>query len=76
MLAGEEDFIYRARKARKLLGGGMRQVGILAAAGIVALEKMTGRLKDDHTNAARLTQGLKTSPALKSPEWQATHRSP
>lgn len=58
LLAGSKDFIYRARKIRKMLGGGMRQVGILAAAGIVSLEKMVDRLAEDHANAARLGQGL------------------
>jgi len=51
MLAGNKKFIDRARKNRKLMGGGMRQIGILAAAGIIALEKMTTRLAEDHENA-------------------------
>lgn len=58
MLAGAKEFIYKARKVRKILGGGMRQVGILAAAGIVSLEKMVDRLAEDHANAARLGRGL------------------
>ena len=58
LVCGAEDFVARARRARKMLGGGMRQVGILAAAGIVALEEMTGRLADDHANAYRLAEGL------------------
>ncbi len=58
ILAGDADFIARARKNRKLLGGGMRQAGVLAAAGIVALEKMVDRLVEDHENARRLAAGL------------------
>jgi threonine aldolase len=51
ILAGSEGFIKKARKNRKLMGGGMRQVGILAASGIIALEEMTKRLHEDHENA-------------------------
>ncbi len=51
IVAGSREFIDRARKNRKLLGGGLRQAGFLAAAGIVALEEMTGRLQEDHDNA-------------------------
>jgi len=58
LLCGSRDFIERARKFRKMLGGGMRQAGILAAAGIVALETMVDRLKEDHDNAKKLAQGL------------------
>jgi threonine aldolase len=58
LLCGRRDFIEKARKFRKMLGGGMRQVGILAAAGIVALETMVDRLREDHANAQRLAQGL------------------
>lgn len=58
LLCGSKDFIERARKFRKMLGGGMRQVGIVAAAGIVALETMVDRLAEDHANAQRLAQGL------------------
>ncbi len=58
ILAGRKDFIYTARKLRKMLGGGMRQAGILAAAGIVSLEKMVDRLADDHHNATKLGQEL------------------
>ncbi len=67
VLAGSKEFIKQARRARKLLGGGMRQVGILAAAGIVALEKMTGRLQEDHEHAARLARGLTDIPGLEVP---------
>jgi threonine aldolase len=58
MVCGDEEFITRARKTRKMLGGGMRQAGILAACGVVALEKMIDRLKDDHKNARKLADGL------------------
>ena len=59
VLCGEESFIKKARRARKQLGGGMRQAGIIAAAGIVALEKMVDRLSEDHTRARNLAQGLR-----------------
>lgn len=58
ILAGKADFIEKARKMRKLLGGGMRQAGILAAAGIISLEKMVDRLEIDHQNAKLLAEGL------------------
>lgn len=58
MLAGSAAFIQEARAARKLLGGGMRQVGVLAAAGIVALESMVDRLAEDHARARRLAESL------------------
>jgi len=58
LLCGSKDFVERARKFRKMLGGGMRQAGILAAAGIVALETMIDRLAVDHANARRLAAGL------------------
>jgi threonine aldolase len=58
VLCGSADFIYEARRARKVVGGGMRQAGVLAAAGIVALEQMTGRLAEDHARARRLAEGL------------------
>lgn len=60
VLVGSEAFIRRARKNRKLMGGGLRQAGILAAAGIIALEEMTGRLEEDHANARRLADGLES----------------
>ncbi len=59
MLVGTDKFITRARHVRKMLGGGMRQVGIVAAAGIISLEKMTKRLADDHTRARKLADGLR-----------------
>lgn len=58
VLCGSQDFIARARRYRKMLGGGMRQVGILAAAGIYALDHEAPRLVEDHTRAARLRAGL------------------
>jgi threonine aldolase len=58
LLCGNKDFVEQARKFRKMLGGGMRQVGVIAAAGIVALETMVDRLAEDHANARRLAQGL------------------
>jgi threonine aldolase len=59
MLVGSQKFIARARHIRKMLGGGMRQVGIVAAAGIISLERMTKRLNDDHARANRLADGLR-----------------
>jgi len=58
MIAGSREFIDRAVPVRRMLGGGMRQVGVLAAAGLVALEKMTARLEEDHANAQLLARGL------------------
>ncbi|HEY3100224.1 MAG TPA: GntG family PLP-dependent aldolase [Methylomirabilota bacterium] len=65
VICGSAEFIERARRWRKLLGGGMRQVGVLAAAGIVALERMVDRLAEDHANARRLGEGLAKLPALR-----------
>jgi threonine aldolase len=58
LLVGTNNFIEKARKIRKLLGGGMRQAGIIAAPGIIALEEMIDRLKDDHKNARHLAEGI------------------
>lgn len=58
LVVGNYDFIEKARKIRKLLGGGMRQAGIIAAPGIIALEKMVTRLKTDHENAKLLAELL------------------
>jgi len=58
LLCGSKEFITRARKLRKMVGGGMRQAGIIAAAGIVAIEKMVERLAEDHANAKRLAAGI------------------
>ncbi len=59
MLLGTRSFIDEARRWRKLLGGGMRQAGVLAAAGLVALEETPARLQEDHANAQRLARGLR-----------------
>src|SRR5712692_10561495 len=64
MLVGSQEFIRRAHRMRKALGGGMRQAGILAAAGIVALEQMVDRLAEDHEHAALLAQGLADFPQI------------
>jgi len=58
LLMGKKDFLARAKRARKILGGGMRQAGVLAAAGLYALEHNVERLAVDHENAARLAAGL------------------
>jgi threonine aldolase len=58
VLCGKREFIDKARRLRKMLGGGMRQVGILAAAGLIALDKMVDRLAEDHRRAMILAQGL------------------
>lgn len=58
LVVGSGEFVDRARRYRKMLGGGMRQAGVIAAAGIIAIEKMVDRLKDDHANAKLLAQGL------------------
>lgn len=59
MLVGRAEFIKRARHIRKMLGGGMRQVGVVAAAGIISLERMTKRLSEDHARAKKLADGLR-----------------
>ena len=58
VLCGTKEFITRARRIRKQLGGGMRQAGVLAAAGIIAIERMSGRLGEDHARAQQLATGL------------------
>jgi threonine aldolase len=58
MLVGSKAFIDKARVFRKAMGGGMRQSGVLAAAGLIALEKMPARLQEDHDNAKLLAEGL------------------
>ena len=90
VLCGSEEMIGRARKMRKMLGGGMRQAGIIAAAGIYAMERMVDRLADDHANAKALAGGLAELPMVElDPEtvdtnivifdvrgdWMAFHRS-
>src|SRR5580658_7030483 len=64
MLVGSRQFIDEARKIRKALGGGMRQAGILAAAGLIALEKHPARLHEDHANARFLAEGLAQVPGI------------
>ena len=64
VVCGNRDFIAEARRARKILGGGMRQAGVLAAAGIVALNEMVDRLADDHANARKLAEGLAGMPGV------------
>jgi len=65
LICGSRDFVTRARRVRKMLGGGMRQVGVLAAAGLVALESMVDRLAEDHANARRLAEGLVRLPGVR-----------
>ena len=71
VVVGDRSFIWRARRARKLVGGGMRQVGILAAAGLVALRDgprgMIDRLAEDHANARRLAEALAELDGIRSP---------
>jgi threonine aldolase len=64
ILVGSEEYIERSRKIRKMLGGGMRQAGIIAAQGIVALTKMVSRLEEDHSNARLLADGLNNMEGL------------
>ena len=64
VLCGSSEFIARSRKIRKQLGGGMRQAGILAAAGLVSLECMVGRLGEDHIHARQIADGLKEIPGI------------
>ena len=64
VVVGSHAFIARARRNRKVVGGGMRQAGVLAAAGIVALEEMVDRLAEDHANARLLAEGLAQLPGL------------
>lgn len=88
VIVGSASFIQRARRYRKMLGGGMRQVGVLAAAGLIALKTMTLRLHEDHLNARRLGEGLGNISGLKltaevqtnmvmleitKPNWQAAN---
>jgi threonine aldolase len=74
VLCGDQAFIAEARRVRKSLGGGMRQAGIIAAAGIVALTEMVDRLAEDHANARTLAEGLARIPGLQiDPERVATN---
>jgi threonine aldolase len=65
VVCGDRAFIAEARRARKVVGGGMRQAGVIAAAGIVALEQMVERLAEDHANARALADGLAGIPGLR-----------
>ncbi|HEY7295573.1 MAG TPA: low-specificity L-threonine aldolase [Dehalococcoidia bacterium] len=65
LLCGSGAFVGRARKMRKMVGGGMRQAGVLAAAGLIALDEMIGRLAEDHANARRLAEGLAKLPGVR-----------
>src|SRR5689334_10116793 len=65
MVVGSREFIEKARVYRKLLGGGMRQVGVLGAAGLIALEKSPARLHEDHANARYLAEALAQLPGIK-----------
>jgi threonine aldolase len=65
VVCGRADFIARARRIRKMLGGGMRQAGVIAAAGIVALERMVDRLAEDHANARALAEGVARLPGMR-----------
>ena len=64
LVCGSAEFVWEARRQRKVLGGGMRQAGVLAAAGIVALETMVDRLAEDHANARCLAEGLAPLPGI------------
>jgi threonine aldolase len=64
VLCGSKDFIHKALRIRKQLGGGMRQAGVLAAAGIIALEEMVDRLAEDHAHAKALAEGLSQVPGV------------
>jgi len=64
VLVGDAEFIEKARRIRKLLGGGMRQVGVVAAAGIIALTEMVDRLEEDHRKAKIFAEGLGLDPKL------------
>ncbi len=64
VLCGRRDFIQRAKRARKILGGGMRQVGVLAACGLYALENNVARLTEDHARAKRLAEALAAIPGV------------
>jgi threonine aldolase len=73
LLTGSRDFVRRARRFRKQFGGAMRQAGILAAAGLFALEHHTKRLADDHANARRLAAGLAELPDVRVPRAPETN---
>lgn len=64
VIVGDADYIKEARRWRKMVGGGMRQVGVIAAAGLVALDSMVDRLAEDHANARKLAEGLAQIPGI------------
>jgi threonine aldolase len=64
VLVGSKEFIAQARRVRKSLGGGLRQVGVLAAAGLIGIREMIDRLPEDHANACALAEGLATIPGI------------
>src|SRR5213594_1868407 len=64
VICASRELIARARRVRKMIGGGMRQAGVIAAAGIVALERMVDRLAEDHANARRLAEGVAKLPGI------------
>jgi threonine aldolase len=64
MIAGSADFIARARRMRRIVGGAMRQAGVLAAAAIVSLTEMVDRLPEDHARARRLAEGFADVPGI------------
>jgi threonine aldolase len=64
VVCGSKAFIDRAKRVRKMVGGGMRQAGVLAAAGLISLERMVDRLAEDHANARTLAEALATMPGL------------
>jgi len=65
MLAGPKEFIDQARRVRKALGGGMRQAGVLAACGLIALTQMVERLREDHDRAKRLARAIASLPGIR-----------
>ncbi|MBE4618819.1 low-specificity L-threonine aldolase [Vibrio navarrensis] len=74
LLLGSKEYITKARRLRKMVGGGMRQAGILAAAGKLALTEQVSQLKTDHDNAKALAQGLATLPGFDvNPQWVQTN---
>ena len=64
LLLGDKDFIYKARRVRKVFGGGMRQAGIIAAGGLYALQNNFYRIKDDHSGAKKIESHLKKSASI------------
>ena len=64
IVCGSAAFIERAKRVRKMVGGGMRQVGVLAAAGLLSLDRMVDRLADDHVNARTLAEAVAAMPGL------------